>query len=74
VNSKQKPRRPLRLDIALRGDQRLLENLIFEVREIAKRHGLGNPTVSVERRPSNPPKLKVKSPNTLSKARGKSTI
>jgi hypothetical protein len=39
------------LKIALTGDRRLTENLILEVRALARRYGLEIPDVSVKRRP-----------------------
>jgi hypothetical protein len=43
---------PMQLKVVLKGDQRLAENLIIEVRAIAKRHGLEDPGVSVMRQSS----------------------
>ena len=47
---------PMQLKIALTGDQRLTENVILEVRAVARRYGLEIPSIEVERRPSTPPK------------------
>ena len=53
---------PLQLKVALKGDQRLVENVILEVRAIAQRYGLEIPSVSVVRQPSVGPKTKTLAP------------
>jgi hypothetical protein len=49
---------PMQLRVVLKGDQRLAENVILEVRAIAKRRGLESPRISVMRQSSVAPKKK----------------
>jgi len=58
VTRNRKPGAPMQLKVALRGDQRVAENLILEVQELARVYGLECPTVEVVRRPSIGPKAK----------------
>jgi hypothetical protein len=55
----KKPRPPMQLSVAVKGDQRLTENLILEVRAMAKRYGLETPNVEIVRRPRVGPKVKL---------------
>jgi hypothetical protein len=57
--AKKKPRPPMQLSVALTGDQRLTENLILEVRAMAKRYGLETPNVEIVRQPRLGPKVKL---------------
>jgi hypothetical protein len=59
--TKKKPRAPMQLSVALTGDQRLTENLILEVRDVAKRYGLEIPDIQVRRQPRLGPKVKLAS-------------
>ena len=56
--TKKKSRPPMQLSVALTGDQRLAENVILEVRAIAKRYGLETPNVEIVRQPRVGPKVK----------------
>ena len=56
-----KPRALMQLSVGLTGDQRLAENLILEVRAIAKRYGLETPNVEIVRQPRVGPKVKLTS-------------
>jgi hypothetical protein len=51
----------MQLSVALVGDQRLTQNLILEVREAAKRHGLEVPDVQILQQPRVGPKVKLRS-------------
>ena len=53
---------PMQLKVVLKGDQRLAENLIIEVRAIAKRHGLESPRISVMRQSAVVAKQKKAAP------------
>ena len=55
--SKKKRPAPNELRIALTGDQRATENVILEVRAIARRFGLEIPSVKVVRQPLIAPKV-----------------
>jgi hypothetical protein len=55
------PHAPMQLSVALTGDQRLAENLILEVRAMAKRYGLEIPSVEIVRQPRVGPKVKLTS-------------
>jgi hypothetical protein len=57
--TKQKSRPPMQLSVALTGDQRLTENLILEVRAMAKRYGLETPNIEIVRQPRVGPKVKL---------------
>jgi hypothetical protein len=57
--TKKTPRVPMQMSVALIGDQRLAENLILEVRALAKRYGLEIPSVEVVRQPRVGPKVKL---------------
>jgi len=59
--TRTKPRAPMQLSVGLTGDQRLAENLILEVRAIAKRYGLETPNVEIVRQPRVGPKVKLTS-------------
>jgi hypothetical protein len=59
--TKKKSRPPLQLSVALTGDRRLTENLILEVRAMAKRYGLETPNIDVVRQPRVGPKVKLTS-------------
>ena len=50
--------RPVQLKIVLRGDRRLAESVILEIREAALRCGLEIPSIQVEPRPKIVPKRK----------------
>jgi hypothetical protein len=52
---------PMQLSVALTGDQRLAENLIVEVRAMAKRYGLEIPSVEIVRQPRVGPKVQLAS-------------
>jgi hypothetical protein len=52
----------MQLEVVLTGDQRLAENVILEVRALAKRYGLGVPSVKVMRRPAVGPKAQTSAP------------
>ena len=69
MTSKATPKTPsaMQLSVALKGDQRLTENLIVEVRAMAKRYGLAPPSVEVVRKSRMGPKTR------LTPARKKST-
>jgi len=43
--TEKKSRPPMQLSVALTGDQRLTQNLIHEVRALAKRYGLETPDI-----------------------------
>jgi hypothetical protein len=60
--AKKKTNSPMQLSVALVGDQRLTQNLILEVREAAKRHGLEVPDVQILQQPRVGPKVKLRSP------------
>jgi EAL domain-containing protein (putative c-di-GMP-specific phosphodiesterase class I) len=59
--TKKKSRPPMQLSVSLTGDQRLTENLILEVRAMARRYGLETPNVEVVRQPRVGPKVKLTS-------------
>jgi hypothetical protein len=65
----------MQLSIAMKGDQRLTENLIVEVRAMAKRYGLAPPSVEVVRKARMGPRtnLKTNLKTRLTPARKKST-
>lgn len=52
---------PMRLEVVIKGDRRLAENVILEVRAVARRYGLEIPTIQVMQRPSVGPKAKLAS-------------
>ena len=56
--NQKKGEAPMQLKVVLRGDQRLAENVILEVRAMAKRRGLESPQISVMRQSSVAPKQK----------------
>jgi hypothetical protein len=60
--AKKKTKSPMQLSVSLVGDQRLTQNLILEVCEAAKRHGLEIPDIQVLQQPRVRPKVKLKSP------------
>jgi hypothetical protein len=49
---RKKPDAPMELRVVLTGDRRATENLILEVRAIARRCGLEMPSVQVIRQPN----------------------
>ena len=51
----------MQLSVALKGDQRQTENLIVEVRALAKRYGLETPNIEILRKPRVGPKTKLTS-------------
>jgi NifB/MoaA-like Fe-S oxidoreductase len=55
--SKKKRPAPIELSIELTGDQRATENVILEVRAIARQFGLEIPSVKVVRQPLMAPKV-----------------
>jgi hypothetical protein len=59
--TKKNSRPPMQLSVALTGDQRLTENLILEVRAMARRYGLETPNIEVVRQPRVGPKVKLTS-------------
>jgi hypothetical protein len=59
--TKKKPRAPMQMSVALTGDQRFAQNVILEVRAMAKRYGLEIPSVEVVRQPRVGPKVKLTS-------------
>ena len=61
---KRAPKSPrVRLEVALAGDTRLVENVVLQVRELAQRLGLGVPQVRILRRStSKAPKQKGRMP------------
>jgi hypothetical protein len=59
--TKKAPAAPMQLSVALTGDQRLAENLILEVRAMAKRYGLEIPSVEIVRQPRVGPKVRLTS-------------
>ena len=59
--SKKKSDAPMQMSVDLTGDQRLAENVILEVRAIAKRYGLETPNVEIVRQPRVGPKVKLTS-------------
>ena len=56
--SKKKSDAPMQMRVDLTGDERLAENVILEVRAIAKRYGLETPNVEIVRQPRVGPKVK----------------
>jgi hypothetical protein len=56
VATKRKSRAPMELRVALVGDQRLTENVIVEVRSVARRYGLEIPSIRIVRKPPIRPK------------------
>ena len=58
---KKKPRPPMQLSVALTGDQRQTQNLILEVRALAKQYGLETPDIEIVRQPRVGPKVKLTS-------------
>jgi hypothetical protein len=59
--TRKTPRAPMQMSVALMGDQRLAENLILEVRALAKRFGLEIPNVEIVRQPRVGPKVQLTS-------------
>jgi hypothetical protein len=59
--TKKTSRDSMQMSVALTGDQRLAENLILEVRAMAKRYGLETSNVEVVRQPRVGPKSKLTS-------------
>jgi hypothetical protein len=59
--TRKTPDAPMQLSVALTGDQRLAENLILEVRAMAKRYGLEIPSVEIVRQPRVGPKAQLAS-------------
>jgi hypothetical protein len=55
-NSSVETNSSMELRVALTGDQRVAEDLILEVREIAQRFGLEIPNIQVLRQPKIAPK------------------
>lgn len=55
---RQKTSPPIQLSVAVRGDQRLTENLILELRAVARDCGLEIPSFEVVRQPRVGPKAK----------------
>ena len=55
----------MQLKVVLRGDQRLAENVILEVRAMAKRRGLESPQISVMREWSVARSRKNRSPGKI---------
>jgi hypothetical protein len=55
--SKKKRPAPIELSVAVTGDQRVTENVILEVRAIARRLGLEIPSVKIMREPPMAPKI-----------------
>lgn len=49
---------PLQLKVVLKGDRRLAESVILDVRAAAQRCGLEIPSIQIERRPRVGPKTK----------------
>jgi len=60
---------PMQMRVVLTGDQRLAENVILEVRALAKRHGLKIPEASVVRQGSAGSKSKKSTSRRKSGAR-----
>ena len=48
--------RPMKLKIVVKGDRRLAENVILEVRALGRRYGLATPTIEVTPQPLMRPK------------------
>jgi len=46
----------MKLKIVVKGDRRLAENVILEVRALGRRYGLGTPTIEVTPQPLMGPK------------------
>jgi hypothetical protein len=73
--SRKTSRAPIQINFVLKGDKRLVENLIFEVRAIAERRGLEMPKVRIAHSPAVGPKVansraeKVKSPGSNARRR-----
>ena len=59
--TKKTPDAPMQLSVGVTGDQRLAENLILEVRAMAKRYGLEIPRVEIMRQPRVGPKVQLTS-------------
>jgi len=59
--TKKTPDAPMQLSVGVTGDQRLAENLILEVRAMAKRYGLEIPRVEIVRQPRVGPKVQLTS-------------
>ena len=57
--TEKKSRTPMQLSVALTGDQRLTQNLILEVRAMAKRYGLETSNIEVVRQSRLGPKVKL---------------
>ena len=54
----RKPKaRPMQLSVVLKGDQQFAENVILEVKALARRHGLEIPTIKIKRKSPIGPKL-----------------
>jgi hypothetical protein len=64
--SRKKPDAPMELKVVLKGDRRLAENMILEVRAIARRFGLEIPNISVTGRPPVGPKAEKMTSNRKS--------
>jgi len=58
----------MELRVALSGDQRVVENLILEVRAIAQRCGLEIPNIRIVRQPKVGPKTPKKKANPRRKS------
>lgn len=63
----------IQLKVVLAGDQRLAENVILEVRALARRYGLEVPSVRVMRRPTVGPKALKSAPRRVLSPRGRRT-
>jgi|RhiMethySRZTD1v2_1073278.scaffolds.fasta_scaffold295558_2 hypothetical protein len=64
---------PVQMNLIVRGDKRVAENIIIEVRAIAERRGLEIPSVRVVQQPAVGPKTaKLMSRGRGSKARRRS--
>jgi hypothetical protein len=49
---------PMQLKVIIKGDRRMAESVILEVRAAARRCGLEIPSIQIERRPAVGPKTK----------------
>jgi hypothetical protein len=56
MTRKKSPGPPIQMNLIVRGDKRVAENIILEVRALAERRGLEIPSVRVVQQPAVGPK------------------
>jgi hypothetical protein len=66
--ARRKSAAPTQMRVALRGDQRMAENFILEVRALAARCGLEIPSVQITRQPAVGSKTKKRKVGSRRKA------